>query len=556
MVLGFRAAFPEAGCCPVYPRSPAPLAALAWEMVGFAMRGLIRRAAVVAGAVVVLLGLAVGVASATGAAAGPRLAAGTRALSGGTWGTAEEVPGTAALNRGGFAVITSVSCASAGNCSAGGFYVGPLGHSSQAFVVSQVHGTWGTAEEVPGTAALNRGAGAEIDSVSCASAGNCSAGGYYNDRSPQLRAFVVSQVHGTWGRAEEVPGTTTLNGFLGVLSVSCASAGNCSAGGFYQGSSGYRQAFVVSQVHGTWGTAKPGIRAGGGAETNSVSCTSAGNCSAGGSYTGRSGRLLAFVVSQVHGTWGTAEEVPGTAALDLAVESSRCRARRRATAAQAGPTTTGPATARRSWSARSTAPGARRRKSPAPPPSTRHRRDPLGVVRHGGQLQRSRDLHRQLRPLPGVRGQPGPRHLGHGGGSPGTATLNKGGRAEISSVSCASAGNCSAGGFYVGQLRRRPGVRGQPDRRHLGPGGGSPRHRHPQQGRRRRDQLGVVRHGGPLQRGRGLPKQLRPHPGVRGQPDLNLILIVYRGTPPVPALARRWGMRTDHLPGPGGALSG
>ena len=47
------------------------------------MRGLIRRAAVVAGAVVVLLGLAVGVASAPGAAAGPRLAAGARALSGG-----------------------------------------------------------------------------------------------------------------------------------------------------------------------------------------------------------------------------------------------------------------------------------------------------------------------------------------------------------------------------------------------------------------------------------------------------------------------------------------
>jgi len=30
--------------------------------------------------------------------------------------------------------------------------------------------------------------------------------------------------------------------------VSCASAGHCSAGGFYTGSSGHLQAFVVSQT--------------------------------------------------------------------------------------------------------------------------------------------------------------------------------------------------------------------------------------------------------------------------------------------------------------------
>src|SRR5262245_50856686 len=101
------------------------------------MRGLIRRAVVVAGAIVVLLGPAMGVASAAGgAAAGPRLAAGARALSGGTWGTAKKVPGSATLNTGGSAAINSVSCASAGNCSAGGFYKDSSGHQ-QAFVVSQ-----------------------------------------------------------------------------------------------------------------------------------------------------------------------------------------------------------------------------------------------------------------------------------------------------------------------------------------------------------------------------------------------------------------------------------
>src|SRR5260370_37896605 len=38
------------------------------------------------------------------------------------WGTAQEVPGTAALNRGGDAFIASVSCAAADNCGAGGGY--------------------------------------------------------------------------------------------------------------------------------------------------------------------------------------------------------------------------------------------------------------------------------------------------------------------------------------------------------------------------------------------------------------------------------------------------
>ena len=65
------------------------------------------------------------------------------------------MPGTAALNRGGSAQLSSVSCTSPGNCSAGGGYANASGF--QVFVVSQVNGTWHTAIEVPGTAALNQG---------------------------------------------------------------------------------------------------------------------------------------------------------------------------------------------------------------------------------------------------------------------------------------------------------------------------------------------------------------------------------------------------------------
>ena len=166
------------------------------------------------------------------AAARPPAAAraGAAAL-GGSWGNAEEVPGTAALNTGGSAAISSVSCASAGNCSAGGFYAGDSGQ--QVFVVSQKKDRWGKAEEVPGMAALNTGGLAVISSVSCASAGNCSAGGQYSTLSSgnfaPFQAFVISQRNGRWGKAGEVPGTAALNSGdqAEVYSVSCASAGNC-----------------------------------------------------------------------------------------------------------------------------------------------------------------------------------------------------------------------------------------------------------------------------------------------------------------------------------------
>jgi hypothetical protein len=286
---------------------------------------LMRHAVVVGGAALVLLGPAVGVASAAeGAAAGTGPAAGARAFPSDSWGTA--IGGAAAPGEPGFAQVTSLSCAREGNCSAGGVYADGSG-DLQAFVVSEMHGTWGSAIEVPGTAALNQGEFAEPVSLSCGGVGNCSAGGYYTDKSGHAQAFVVNQVHGVWGKAIEVPGIA--HGPIGgvkVTSVSCARPGNCSAGGYYTDSSGHEQAFVVTELHGTWGRAMevPGTAAlnrGGFAGLTSLSCAQAGDCSAGGVYfKNSSGQEGVFVASQVHGVWGKAMEVPGMAALNQGYE--------------------------------------------------------------------------------------------------------------------------------------------------------------------------------------------------------------------------------------------
>jgi hypothetical protein len=216
----------------------------------------------------------------------------------GTWGDAIQVPGT-----GSNADVTSVSCPSAGNCAAGGSYVvsSSSGVSNQAFVASEVSGTWGDAIQVPGSAALNTGNNAEVTSVSCGSAGNCAAGGEYYNSDFSDQAFVASEVNGTWGDAIQVPGSGSN---AEVTSVSCPSAGSCAAGGYYYPGVSGNQAFVVSQVNGTWGEAieVPGTAAlsdGGEADVTSVSCPQAGSCAAGGQYADVNSDILqAFVASQ------------------------------------------------------------------------------------------------------------------------------------------------------------------------------------------------------------------------------------------------------------------
>jgi hypothetical protein len=296
---------------------------------------------------------------------------------GGVWRTAHEVRGLAALNAGGDAQVLSVSCASAGNCAAGGYYEDARAFY-EAFVVSKVNGAWGRAAEVPGVGALNTGADAWVTSVSCASAGNCTAGGFYAVVSvggDLLQAFVASEVNGIWGSAIEVPGTGALNaaGLAKVTSVSCASPGDCTAVGTYLDNSARLQVFGASEVAGRWHHAVelPGtgaLNAGGFAGPATVSCASAGNCSAGGSYKDGSGSRQAFVAGQVNGTWGPAAEVPGSAAANVGGQAAittvscpsagNCRA--------GGTTPTVSSTTRRWSSARCAARGAPPARSPSP----------------------------------------------------------------------------------------------------------------------------------------------------------------------------------------------
>jgi len=70
---------------------------------------------------------------------------------------------------------------------------------------------WGSAREVPGLAAFNKYGPSQVNSISCPSPGNCTAGGFYNDRSRRQQAFVVNEVHGIWRTASRIPRLAALN---------------------------------------------------------------------------------------------------------------------------------------------------------------------------------------------------------------------------------------------------------------------------------------------------------------------------------------------------------
>jgi hypothetical protein len=369
----------------------------------------------------------------------------------GVWGQAEQVPGTGALNASGAAEVTSVSCASAGNCSAGGYYTGDAHapNDQQAFVVSEVHGVWGQAEQVPGLAALNTGFTASVQTVSCGAAGNCSAGGTYEDGSLGEHPFVVTEVGGVWGKVEQVPGTG--NGQL--ISLSCTSAGSCGAVGYDTETAS--DAFVAREVHGVWGQAAqvPGLAAldqGHNASPASLSCPSTGNCAADGFYTDKAGDELAFVVSEVNGVWGQAAPLPGAGAPRYQVSEPSSVSCASAGSCGTGGQFGGPTAEQAFVAGEVNGAWGRAEQVPGSGALNLDHLAQVSTVSCGaagscgaGGYYTSGHGYKQAFLVNLVNGV-----WGQAEQVPGLAVLNTGHIAQLNSVSCASAGNCGAAGFY------------------------------------------------------------------------------------------------------------
>jgi hypothetical protein len=207
-----------------------------------------------------------------------------------------------AATTGAFAGLSSVSCASADDCGAVGAY-DDNSDTVQGLLLTKVSGVWGTGLEA--TLPANHSAGIQsLVSVSCPAAGNCSAGGNYIDSSNHLQGLLLNEISGVWATGTEatLPANAATSPNAAIESVSCGSPGNCSAVGAYLDNSFNSQGLLLNESSGVWA---PGIEATppANAATNplvvptSVSCPSADNCTAVGTYfgAGTQGLLLGDV---------------------------------------------------------------------------------------------------------------------------------------------------------------------------------------------------------------------------------------------------------------------
>ena len=372
---------------------------------------------------------------------------------GGAWGAARQLPGRDSATSG---MVNSVSCGTGGNCVAGGSAI-TTGPFSGAFLAGEVHGTWGGAREVPHLAAINHGS-AQVDTVSCAAAGDCAALGGYVDATGQTQVFVTEEKKGNWSDAQPLPGLTFLNrrGLAFVKSVSCAAPGDCVAAGNYLGGGGFTQAFEAEETNGAWSDAQPvnGVPSlnSGNSGSTAISCVSPGNCTVAGFYSDTSHHTQAFVADERGGTWELAEPVPGTAARnsgDASVTSLSCSSRGNCGLAGFVTDTTGQHQAfldselgggwRQAQLLTGTGTVSSWQATEAHAVSCAAAGDCVagGSAVTAGLVQRSfvvRDVHGTW---------------GTASELPGSAALNAGKTADLVSVSCASPGNCAVGGSYT-----------------------------------------------------------------------------------------------------------
>ena len=331
------------------------------------------------------------------------------AASDGAWlSVARQAPGTAALNSltdysdlDVFPQISSVSCASPGNCTAVGKYLSDAG--AAMFVISEHSGIWEKARPLPGGPTVDPYGGdwGQPGLVSCSAPGGCLVAA--GDAAPML----ASQSAGTWFPAHQVSGggLDYQNAF--VSAVSCApGAGYCAgAGSVVRAANGWANgtAFVVSGHAGTW---EPVHVIPGAGQLNALSCPGPGDCLAGG--TG----ARPFIATEANGRWGTAKPVPGLAALAAGHE----------------PRVTQIMCSRYGYEC---PPGVESVSCPAPGACSIAGgfTDRLGRLQVFVASERSGTWSRAI-------------------AVPGLASLDQGGRAGVTALSCAMPGNCAAGGWY------------------------------------------------------------------------------------------------------------
>lgn len=234
------------------------------------------------------------------------------------WGTGVEavLPADAAATQ--QDTYVSLSCPSAGNCSAVGPYTDRSGNRQLALLTESA-GTWtpATRAVLPANAAAVQSI-LEIDAMSCPAPGNCSAVGTYTDSAGNWQGLLLNETAGTWSPAIEaaLPADAFSRQMVGLLAISCASAGNCTAvGAYFANDAGGLAGLLLTETAGTWATGVEATLPANAVRLDppiglvSVSCASAANCSAVGGYMDSSNNSHGLLLTETDGSWGPGREL-------------------------------------------------------------------------------------------------------------------------------------------------------------------------------------------------------------------------------------------------------
>ena len=183
-----------------------------------------------------------------------------------------------------------MSCPSVNNC----VIVGSFDDGSEhGFIMSESNGTWGSPAVVDYGLP---GAPARLTNVSCPSVGNCTAVGSFQDISYNTFTFALSEQNGHWGTGEQLASSD----FVAPNALSCWAPGYCTliVEDVTQGSI----PAVMNQTNYVWDASPVTLSFPTGQTNNylqSISCPSAGNCTAIGSNNANFG----IAIEERNGSW-------------------------------------------------------------------------------------------------------------------------------------------------------------------------------------------------------------------------------------------------------------
>jgi hypothetical protein len=240
--------------------------------------------------------------------------------SGGVWSAGQLLQAPSDSHASGNVTLTSLSCPDAGDCAAVGDYTAT--HAQWGFIATETDGVWAQATPVAAPSAPASVLGTTLGAVSCSGIGECTAVGSVTVAASSGRyeePLAATESGGTWGTSDTLnmpanaitiaDAQAAQSGLTTIDLLSCSSAGNCDAAGSYV-TGGLTQGMFITESNGSWQTETQAADPAGGDNTTSVtdlSCSSAGDCAAIGLSGGAASNLL---FSESGGTWsgGTAPQ--------------------------------------------------------------------------------------------------------------------------------------------------------------------------------------------------------------------------------------------------------